>query len=411
MQENILFFYKSSHGELHAGLPILIKILSEKEGLLAYFIYEDKIAFENIPSFYKQIIEDKFKVIHIDKKNFIPIMRRFINSKNYIMTCDLGHTNYTKILTYFWPSSRIIFFQHAYALVNGSNYALYSNAIKRTKIEDRFNGIHHEPIAIAHNHTEIDYREVQGFQSSNIVIAGNLGYQGSWTKKLNDSDKDRELDKFKSISKKFEKTIFIPVRGIDDRYLSEDNSTYLLNALNQIISKFPEYLFLIKTHPRQNNIKDYINLESKFPNCQMTGLNTIVVSEISDLVISYWSSSIIDALAVDTPVIEFHRHDFHHHQLIKADEGLVSLYHYMDLCPFYKDYKQLYDLLKNPILWGEIREKQQTVFNSIFLKQYPDFVDNLFNKLKNSPKRSDYVKEYIKVPIKYIYKKLYLKLS
>lgn len=410
MQENILFFYKSSHGELHAGLPILIKILSEKKGLTAYFIYEDEVAFENIPSFYKQIIEDKFKVIHIGKKNFIPLIRRFISSKNYIMTCDLGHTNYTKILTYLWPSSRIIFFHHAYALLNGDNYASSKNIIKRLKIEDRFNGIHHDPIVVAHNHTEVNYREVQGFQSSNIVIAGNLGYQDSWTEKLHDTDKDKELDKLKSTSKKFEKTIFIPVRGIDDRYLSEDNSTYLLNALDQIISEFPEYLFLIKTHPRQNNIKDYLSLETKHANCQITRLNTIIVSEISDLVISYWSSSIIDALAVNTPVIEFHRHDYHHHQLIKTDKGLVSLYHYMDLCPFYTDYEQLNDLLTTPILWEEIREKQQIVFNSIFLKQYPDFVDNLFNRLENSPQRSDYIKEYLKVPVKYLYKNLYSKL-
>lgn len=82
----------------------------------------------------------------------------------------------------------------------------------------------------------------------------------------------------------------------------------------------------------------------------------------------------------------------------------------MDLCPFYTDYEQLNDLLTTPILWEEIREKQQIVFNSIFLKQYPDFVDNLFNRLENSPQRSDYIKEYLKVPVKYLYKNLYSKL-
>jgi len=38
------------------------------------------------------------------------------------------------------------------------------------------------------------------------------------------------------------------------------------------------------------------------------------------------------------------------------------------------------------------------VLNSIFLKQYPDFVDNLFNKLRYSSQQFD----YIKVPVKYI---------
>lgn len=410
MKENILFFYKSSHGELHAGLPILMKILSERKELTAYFIYENEVTFNNIPLFYRRIIEKNFEVIHLNMMSFFSTFKKLFFSKNYIITCDLGHTRYTKIFTNYWPISRIIFFHHAYALLNGKRYEIYRNkwyprATQPDGLEKKYNGGCHDPLVIAHNNTELEYRQVCGFKAKNILIAGNLGYNHNWIEKLKTNSK--ELNNLEINSKKYEKIIFVPVRGLHENYLSRRNSDYLLDSLDKIIIDFPDYLFLIKTHPRQNNIHEYIKLEQQHENCQRTDLNTITASEISDLVVSFWSSAIVDALVVNTPVVEFHRHHFFHHQLQKKDSSLISLYHSMGLCPFYTEYEQIKHLLENPSSWSEILYEQQTDFHSIFLRDHPEFVEDLMERLSNTSfSIHNYVRNFFKFPLKFALPKI-----
>lgn len=403
MKENILFFYKSSHGELHAGLPILMKILSERKELTTYFIYEDKAAFDNIPSFYKKIINDNFQVTYLNKKNFFSFYIKHFKSKNYNITCDNGHTLFSRLFTYYWPFSRIVFFHHAYALLNGT---VSEDEIKQVvDINNRYDGGHHKPLIIAHNDLELDYRRKLGFHPKNIITAGNLGYQKDWKYRLNNDSDD--LTALKSLKKNYRKTIFIPTRDIHKLYLNKKNSTYLVDALEYIISSYPEYLFIIKLHPRQKNIDQYEKIQRSQSNCVFTNLNTISVSGISDLVISFWSSSIIDALATNTPVVEFHRHDAYHFQLVNTDKGLVSLYHYMGLCPFYTESEEVKDLIEDEKQWEEIRKRQQLKYKEIFLQEYPDFVDSLMCKLNNtSITLGNFLKKSLKLPIKLLIRKL-----
>lgn len=403
MKENILFFYKGSHGELHAGLPILIEILSKRNNVTIYFIYQDEDLYKSLPSFYKQIIKENFKVFFITKKQLIPFYIKHFYSKNYIFTCDTGHNLYTKLLTFYWPFSRVIFYHHAYALLNGE--------IEKKQIEnlvdfdERYNGGHHQPLLIAHNETEIKYREKVGFKTDNIVIAGNLGYDKKWMNILKNNS--GSLDELVNDKKSYEKVIFIPTRDIHRKYLSKENSDYLLMSLDTIISDYPKYLFLLKPHPRQRNINEYINLKEKYENCKITDISTITASEESDLVVSYWSSAITDALAVNTPVIEFHRHEDWHFQLVNTDKGLVSLYHYLGLCPFYTNVDDVKSLLEDVNSWDELRYKQQKEFNKIFLKRYPEFTDNLFNRLEHSPLQvTNFIKSSIETSLNIIKNKI-----
>lgn len=402
MKENILFFYKSSHGELHAGLPILMKILCEKKELTAYFIYEDKAAFDNIPSFYKQIINDNFQITYLNKNNLFSFYIKHFYSKNYNITCDNGHTLFSRLLTYYWPFSRIVFFHHAYALLNGT---VSEDEIKQVvDINRNYDGGHHKPLVIAHNELELDYRKKSGFHPKNIIIAGNLGYQKDWKSRL--SNNSNNLVRLEELRKKYQKTIFIPTRDIHKLYLSKNNSSYLVSALEDIISSYPEYLFIIKPHPRQKDIEKYENIQKSQPNCVLTNLNTISVSEISDLVTSFWSSSIIDALAARTPVVEFHRHDTYHSQLVNTDQGLVSLYHHMNLCPFFTKSEEIKELLEDTKQWQEILREQQLVYKKIFLKSYPSFTDNLMHRLKLTDFNSVYLIKAFSVPVQFILKKI-----
>lgn len=402
MKENILFFYKSSHGELHASLPMILKILSERENLPAYFIYEERAVFDKIPSFYKKIIQDNFQVIYINKRNFLSFYTQHFYSKNYIITCDSGHTFYSKILTYYWPFSRIAFFHHAYALLNTKFSE--SEVKKLVDVKDKYDGGHHQPLVISHNELEIDYRVKSGFNPENIIVAGNLGYQKNWRDRLKSNSDDLAI--LENLKNEYQKVIFIPTRDSHELYLSEKNSLYLINALKDIIASFPEYLFILKLHPRQKNIKHYKIIKENHINCVFTDLNTISVSTISDLVISFWSSSITDALAAQAPVVEFHRHDVCHLQVVKTKLGLVSLYHYMNLCPFYTKSEEIKNLLEDKKQWKIIQREQQLEYKKIFLKDYPGFVENLMHSFNNTPMIfNDYIKRSIEFPIKYILKK------
>jgi hypothetical protein len=396
MKENFLFFYKGSHGELHAGLPFLLEIAKKRKGISLYFIYDINHTFANLPDFYKSIIKENFYIIEINKFSSIVFFIDNFFSRNYIVTCDNGHNFYSKSLSFYWPFSRVIFFHHAYALVsqNITDSILDFGSV--------YNIGHHDPLFVAHNYTELRYRNGSGFKLENIIFSGNIGYKPKWIDKLESNS--LSIDKLVEITNEYEKTIFIPTRDKHKLYLSEHNSDYLFSSIESIIRSFNNYFFLIKIHPRQKNIEFFIALEEKYSNCKLVDLNTITLAKISDLVISYWSSAILDALAANTPAVEFHRHEKLHGQLVQTEQGLVSLYHNFGLCPFYKNLEDVLYLLSNPSDWSYINKEQQKIFHEIFLRDYPNFVDDLFERLKRSSFKYKYIVQLYTFPAYYLIK-------
>ncbi len=80
MTKNLLFFYKSSYGELLTGLPLVLEILKKKE-LNAFFIYSDEELFKNIPLHYKDLVLENFQIIKLKKNNFLGFVKRFVFQK------------------------------------------------------------------------------------------------------------------------------------------------------------------------------------------------------------------------------------------------------------------------------------------------------------------------------------------
>lgn len=396
MQKNLFFFYKCSHGELHAGLPFFLKVLDERKEIAPYFICNSQDDFDRLPSYYKKIIANSFKIIVLNKKNFISFFVKYVFNKNYIFSCDNGHTTYTRFLACYWPFSRVAFFAHAYAL-NSDN--LDSTVEKKFKLyKRRYTGSHHEPLIVAHNSKELKYRKALGFHEDNIVVAGNIGYEESWFNIYAEAASE-DVDKISKLKVKYSKIIFVPTRDAHSIYLSEENSRYLLYGLASMLEHNIDYLFLIKLHPRQENYELFKELKNNYNNVEFINLNTQVAAKISDLVVSYWSSAITDSLAANTPAIEFHRHEVFHEQLIKTENGLVSLYHHYGLCPFYQNKEDILNLLKDPASWDGIRDKQQLKFKEIYLHDYPDFVDNLFERFEKTSFRAEWFFDTVKIPL------------
>lgn len=394
MPQYLIFFYKASFGEIFAGLPFIVEILNKKPNIKALFIYSNDEQINNIPLSYKKIIEKYFKLVKITNKNFLLFFFKHIFTKNLIITCDNGYELKSSLLSFYSLKSRILFFHHAYAIQSSNKI---NNNTNNKIYKKLFDGYHHESLFCAHNKNEIEYRKSQYFTDENIILAGNIGYTSEWINKISTT----ELDQFiKEKKQKFDKIIFIPTRDTHEIYLSEKNSLYLLNSIEEIIQKFKNYLFLIKLHPRQKDIIEFENITKKNKNCFIINFDTVSISKKSDLVISYWSSAITDALSANVPVVEFHKHEIYHQDLIEKNSIFISLYHYNNLCPFYKKKEEIVELLLKPEKWDRIKDTQQESFKKIFPNNYLNFVDEILIRFQKTPFKYKYIFYFFIFPIK-----------
>ncbi|MEW6428692.1 MAG: hypothetical protein AB1568_11735 [Thermodesulfobacteriota bacterium] len=97
-------------------------------------------------------------------------------------------------------------------------------------------------------------------------------------------------------------------RGAHPTYLDQGDYEYLLRSTLEEVLSYDDSLLLIKAHPRQDI--DHLNrLLSGYDRSRwmVSGLHLLQLASLADVVISGWSSGILDALAVGRPVIEFWR--------------------------------------------------------------------------------------------------------
>ncbi len=279
-----------------------------------------------------------------------------------------------------------MFFAHSYGLIGDEIDPVILKKFKCYK--NRVTGAHHYPLVLSHNSTEVVYRKNFGFLDRNVIVSGNIGYRKEWLDIVfSSSNTGRKL---KELKQSYKNTIFIPTRNVHDSYLAQENSDYLFAGVKEAIKQFPNYLFVIKMHPRQTNKEMFAELQNELPNIMFTDISTMEAGSIADLTISYWSSAITDVLAAGGVAVEFHRHETYHTLLVEKDGSLISLYHHYGLCPFYENTEDILELLANPESWAEIGEQQQKVFNAIFTKEYPDFVEQLFERFDKTPFRFGY---------------------
>ena len=127
---------------------------------------------------------------------------------------------------------------------------------------------------------------------------------------------------------KKEKYVVIFSRPYDHPYYMNINKyKYLLKTTHKTITKLlPGHEILIKPHPREDikNIEYYKTI--KLNNIKITKRALMVVSANAKLTISFWSSAILDSLALNIPSIEYYIED----EQFKKIEPLGSLYKKME---------------------------------------------------------------------------------
>lgn len=104
------------------------------------------------------------------------------------------------------------------------------------------------------------------------------------------------------------KVFFYISRGAHSVYLSRNDYEYLLRSTLEEALRHEDALLIIKAHPRQD-MDELKRILDDYDSSRwlVSGLHLMQLAALADVVISGWSSGILDALAVNKPVIEFWR--------------------------------------------------------------------------------------------------------
>ncbi len=389
----ISWFYKSSTGELHVGLPILKLIKDNNPDIEINFIFPDKISFENVGSIYNKIILEIGNVV-IGTKEFYIFLMKNLNNTTIIMTCDTGHTFFSSIASNVIKKNKVLFHMHAYALHGTNNLEGFLQKYLKDTLKKRYlNDGKGSPYLILNSNNDVNYYYKVGcFNKEHMILAGGLGYTTWWLTYIKDrSSSSSEYLRIKNLinNAKYNKVYFIPIRQTHKLCLTKENYDYLIESIFWLAEKNIDSLFLLKPHPRQTDITELSERCNSAVNNNILLINesTLLLSDISDLTISFWSSAIQDSLAVGTPAVEFFRHHIEHTQLVKSDSGdFISLYVAFGFCHFFTKKEELHNFINKKQNWEKLLKNSIKNFKSFFptddkvQKQFLLRVDDLFDE-------------------------------
>lgn len=145
----------------------------------------------------------------------------------------------------------------------------------------------------------VDYRKIRTF--------GYPRYDSWWMKSLADWPELTASEECQR-ARRADKVFFYISRGPHSHYLSQADYEYLLRSTMEEVLAYDNSFLLIKPHPRQDT-EDLARLLAPYDarRWMVSGLHLQQLCTLAEVVISGWSSGILDALAVGKPVIEFWR--------------------------------------------------------------------------------------------------------
>lgn len=372
-KKRIILFLKSSIGELNVALP-MIYFLKQKmqDDVEVIFASSSKSILDDLklPKEYLFRIKELGK-LYFGKKELLVLIKRTIcdKSSTLIMTCDSGAGPFERFFYTFLQKSHIVHFHHAFAL----HRPLPASSEEITKINPNKRYVQNSSILLNSENDRV-WLESLGFGKEKIFYIGALGYSQDWL----ENTSGLKINK----SKQNKLSIFMPLRDIHPLYLTKSNHDYLIDSLVTLFKKFSDYNFIVKFHPRQKNQQEINRKLADLNNVkQVDNLSTLQLAAKADLTISFWSSAITDSLAVMTPVIEFHRHEVLHSQIIEQDGQLVSVYNKIGFCKYLDNKEELLEFLNKQTkeTLAELLIKQRKSFDDIFGLE-PD----IFYRLENA---------------------------
>lgn len=330
---NYLVFIKSSFGEVFVILPLLYFLKKQRPDINIFFVFNGKAVYKSVTQIeaYKSALQSLGHVV-IGLRAFICCMltRLYKSDPLYMLTCDNGIETLQRIALTYFVCPIPVFFHHAYALHVGAD-------------QDKIKELHKSYIigscVLANNRDDKLHYRAMCFEEKNIFFTGAQGYREEWLEKIVCQNPYKDFSGYRKI-------VFVPIRPPHALYLTERNYKRQLGELGQAAQHFGDYLFVVKMHPRQSIDLQLQQLIKSHPNLIVRDESTLELAAHADLTLSFWSSAILDSIAVNTPAVEFHYHEVMHSQLVFSQNGkLESLYVNNGFCFSINCLSELLDVL------------------------------------------------------------------
>ena len=304
------FIISHSAGELDIILPIITDLSKKKSSKISLVITRKDI-FDSIKKnkIYNKILNSKKiyytyspllnKFDHKHLNNFFKKIYRFLLSCLFLINnFNILFSNFIYIETTNQISKDLIFYflnnilkKKFLILSHGHSYNVPNDNFKSNPVKP----INYECLIFSKKH--IKWFNSMGYYENKII--GFPKFFSNWAK---------EISKYHNFKKKNNYIIFS--RPPHKFYMSKKNYKYLLNSSLEAILKIDDTANIyIKPHPRESfdqfkrNIKK-IYIKNK--NINFTNLNSMSLCKDAKLIISFWTSAILESIIYNKPAIEYH---------------------------------------------------------------------------------------------------------
>ncbi|WP_072682433.1 hypothetical protein [Arcobacter sp. LA11] len=385
-QKVLVFLYRESVGELNVSLPIIKKLFKEMDIKNIYFHFISKDKYLKVDSTYKKIIKE-FGTISIGNLDFLNLLYKLLDKNITVISSDFCPVFELNQIRSFFPNTTTILMHHAQSILYKEK-----NIESIYKLDSK-NKIYNPDFFLVGN--KIDYENKYfttnnyNIDSKKILFIGALNYEKEWIDYLLTNEKSEDNSITEKV-KEFEKVILVTTRAPHKQYMMEEDYNYQVNSILQISDIFPNFLFIIKPHPREKMkiYKKAFSDSKKSSNVLISNQNTYKLCSYSDLVISFWSSVIQDCAVTNTPVIEFHRHSQKNEKLlIWNKDKLQSFFEYYGFCSYTDNKKNLIKFISEEEN-KNLLDNQIKNIKKIFIPMRNEIEETLtkitdFNKIKN----------------------------
>jgi len=294
-------FFQQSFFPYHDSM--LYKIMDNLSDVVIFRNSRYRITFEKILSFLS--INAHFK------STYTFLMNRFNSSKGFYLFKDYnGASSLSKYLEKRLKNSDTIFFPHSNHIFSDSTSSLNRSVSMNPK--------HH---LILSNQTDQTIFK-NNLSLSSIATVGFTFTDEYWTNRVLEDVSGNEMEVEDETY-----NILLISRAVHPIYLSRKDKMDYLEWILEACSKFKQVNLFIKQHPRE--VEENLNLSEiirKYDQVRVYIANKSLLKLCSnmDLVISFWTSGILQAKFHGKPVIELYEPKQREHDCAYDDEGKVT---------------------------------------------------------------------------------------
>ena len=303
------------------------RFLQNYDDIITNSLFHEKFQIHGI-SFWNQVKEifDKMK-----NQYYFPYYITLIDSLNQYLT---KHKPRALFLTYEYG-------QHALCMIStAKKFGIKTIGIAHSIVYENHYGYSHRDFATIEkpfdfplpDHTLLfgnyskQIMKKQGYPDERLTIFGKSDYFN--LEKIKQSLKNRKIHEKYNIPKNSKIILFTSQKfqeNYDEYGAKYDFDSRIWKTLLKNYANSKSYFLILKPHPREKNVSIYENLIQEYNanNAKIIQDDLFELLYISDLVLSFFSNALLDALCFEKPVIRI-KFGSYQHPIFDNSEALLS---------------------------------------------------------------------------------------